>query len=394
MKTDFLSLVLLAFDRGAIKKLIFSRPATSEVAKVSARLCAHRGRSVLALEYSLPGNTVSHKNLCREDAEAEITSLLSEYRQANLITTEGEAEWHIAKSGKEALLGGEKLRRKLTGESPAFEQAIQSLDRKKDYILSGGEDFLIALGISDKTGRVHDKKQAKYRQINRFLELIEDIYPRLRGDGELLIYDLCCGKSYLSFAVYHYFTAIKGRTVKMLGIDLKRDVITWCDGLARSLGYIGMTFIHGDIRTSTPKDTAPDMVISLHACDIATDIVLDHATSLGTEIILSTPCCHRYINDKMAQSSLSFVTEHPKLRGKLGEVLTDAIRMARLSAAGYAVSAIELVDPDDTPKNTLIRAIRENGLSPAVLADRAKKYDDILTFVLGEGKENYLKEIK
>ncbi len=393
-KNDFLRITLLAAKKEVVKKLVFSRPEKSEVAKVSARLCSHRGKSILAFEYSLPGNTVSHKNVAVGEAEGEIASLLSEYRQANLITTLGEVEWHISSGGKEALLGGERLLRKLNGESPAFEKAIQSLDNKKEYMLSGREDFLIALGISDKSGRVHDKKQAKYRQINRFLELIEDVYPRLRADGELAIYDLCCGKSYLSFAVYYYFTAIKGREVKMLGIDLKRDVILWCEGLASSLGYTGMSFIHGDIKTSTPTAVAPDMVISLHACDIATDIVLDHATSLGAGIILSTPCCHRYINDRIAQESLSFVTDYPKLRGKLGEVLTDAIRLARLSAAGYSVTAIELVDPDDTPKNTLLRAIRESGVTAEELSRRKQKYDDILTFLLGEGKENYLKEIK
>ncbi len=393
-RNDFLEIVLLAARREVIKRLVFSRPEKSEAARVSARLCAHRGRSIFQFEYSLPGNTVSHKNLAVDEAEGEITSLLLEYRQANLITTVGDAEWHISRSGKEALLGGERLLRKLNGESPAFEKAIESLDNKKDYILSGREDFLIALGISDKTGRVHDKKQAKYRQINRFLELIEDIYTRLKSDGELLVYDLCCGKSYLSFAVYHYFTAIKRRRVKMLGIDLKRDVILWCEGLARSLGFDGMSFIHGDIKTSTPTGVSPDMVISLHACDVATDIVLDHATALGAGIILSTPCCHRYINGKITQPALSFVTDYPKLSGKLGEVLTDAIRLARLSAAGYAVTAIELVDPDDTPKNTLLRAIKEGGLSDGELSRRRQRYDDILAFVLGEGKENYLKEIK
>ncbi|MBR3681612.1 MAG: SAM-dependent methyltransferase [Clostridia bacterium] len=394
MRNDFLNAVMLAARCEVIKKLIFSRPEKSEITKVSARLCAHRGKSIIQLEYSLPGNTVSHKNLSLNEAQGEIASLLSEYRQANLITTLGEAEWHISRGGKEALLGVDKLLRRLRGDSPAFESAIQSLDNKKEYMLSGAEDFLIALGISDKTGRVHDKKQSKFRQINRFLELIEDIYPRLKPEGELIIYDLCCGKSYLSFAVYHYFTAIKGRQIKMLGIDLKRDVILWCEELAAKLSYTGMSFRVGDIRTSTPTDTAPDMVISLHACDVATDIVLDHATALGAGIILSTPCCHRYINGKITQPALSFITEYPKLSGKLGEVVTDAIRLARLSAAGYAVTAIELVDPDDTPKNTLLRAIREKGLSDGELSARRQKYDAILTFLLGEDKENYLKEIK
>lgn len=392
-KTDFLEAVRLAFVHEVIKKLVFSRPVTSETSKVSARLCAHRGRRILALEYSLPGNTVRHKNIDGAALDAVLGSLLDEYRQANLITTLGEVEWRIGKGGKEFLLGADALKRKLTGDAPAFERAIESLDRKKDYLLTGGEDFLVALGVSDKNGRVHDKKQGKFRQINRFLEMIEDIYARLPEGRELLVYDLCCGKSYLSFAVYHYLTAVKGREVKMLGIDLKRDVIVWCDGLARSLGYTGMHFIHGDIKDNTPTDISPDMVISLHACDIATDIVIDRAAELGAKIILSTPCCHRYINDRVKAGELSFVTRYPQLRGKLCEAITDAIRLARLSAAGYEVAALELTDPDDTPKNTLLRAIRCE-MSDEQKQKKKEEYEGILAFILGDGAADYLKEIK
>ena len=175
MTKEFISLAILAFERGVIRKLVFSRPRSSEVTKVSGRICAHRGRNILALEYSLPGDTVRHKNLAGDALADELGRLVAEYAQANLITTVGEVELRITKSGKPALLGADKLRRKLTGESPAFEQAIESLDRKKNYVLEGNEDFLIRLGVSDKSGRVHDKKQGKFRQINRFLEHIEEI---------------------------------------------------------------------------------------------------------------------------------------------------------------------------------------------------------------------------
>ena len=187
---EFVKLVLLAFDKEIIKKLVFSRPKTSEIIKVSGRLVAHRGRRILALENSLPGNTVSHKNLSREELEGELALLLLEYRQANLITTLGEVEWKISQRGTEALLGADKLARKMAGEEQAFEKAIASLDKEKNHILTGGEDFLIKLGVSDARGRVHDKKQGKFRQINRFLEHIEDIYKHLSKDGDILIYDL------------------------------------------------------------------------------------------------------------------------------------------------------------------------------------------------------------
>ena len=384
----FIEVTELAFDREIIKKLVFSRPKTSEIQKVSARLVLHKGRKILALEYSLPGNTVSHKNVGKDGLVAILEELLAEYSQANLITTEGDAEWKLSRSGKEALLGADKLKNKLSGDKKSFEAALEALDNKKNYILSGNEDFLIRLGISDKSGRVHDKRQGKYRQINRFLEIVEDVMCELPQNREIIVYDLCCGKSYLSFAVYYYLTVVKGRRVNMLGIDLKRDCINWCSDLAASLGYDGMTFVTDDVR-NTPRGVTPDMVISLHACDIATDIVINRAIELGTRVILSTPCCHRHINDKISAGELSFVSDYPHLRNKLGDVLTDAIRVARLEANGYSVSALELVDPDDTPKNTLIKAIKKRGVD----TEKMKRYDAILDFVLGDKKGEYLKDI-
>ena len=155
-----------------------------------------------------------------------------------------------------------------------------------------------------------------------------------------------------------------------------------------------MKFICGDISENTPMNISPDMVISLHACDIATDIVIDRAAALGAKIILSTPCCHRYLNDKISAEALKFVTDYPQLRGKLCEAITDALRLSRLSAAGYEVTALELTDPDDTPKNTLLRAIRRENVSDGVLEKRRSEYEKILSFLLGDGAGDYLKEIK
>lgn len=392
-KTDFVNLIESSFKKEAMKKLILSRPEKGEISKISCRLVAHRGRRLLAMEYSLPGNTVSHKNVGEEQISAELVPLLDGYKQVNLITTLGDAELKRSKNGKETVIGGDSLMRRLQGDAPDFEKAIESIDRKKNYILSGSERFLIKLGVSSSDGRVHDKKQGKFRQINRFLEHIENVYPRLPKDGMIKIYDLCCGKSYLSFAVYHYLTEIKGRQVYLYGADLKRDVIIWCDSLAKELGYVGMRFEVGDISKIVPSER-PDMVISLHACDIATDIVLDTAVRLGAEIILSTPCCHRYLNGKVAAKELSFITDYPHILGKLCEAITDALRLARLRAGGYNVSALELTDPENTPKNTLIKAIKNGRMSEEEKQRAREEYDAILSFVLGAGAKDYLKEIK
>lgn len=393
MKSDFLSLAVLSFKRQALRKIVFSRPVASDApSKVSGRLCAHRDRRILALEYTLKDDTVAQKNLQEDSLEGELSQLLSQYRQINLITELGDAERKLAKDGREVLLGCDKLERKLSDEALPFERAIEALDKKKSYIFDGSEPFMSALGISDKTGRVHDKKQGKFRQINRFVEHISDVYDKLPGDGEVLVYDLCCGKSYLGFAVYHYLVNIKKRRVRMLGVDLKGETVKRCDGIARELGFSGMRFIADDIR-NLPKGECPDLVLSLHACDIATDIVLDTAMELGAAVILSTPCCHRYLNDKVAAKELKFVSDYPHLRNKLCEALTDAIRLARLKTYGYKVWALELTDPDDTPKNTLLRAVK--GTTAGGEIEKAKEeYERILQFVLGSGACDYLKECK
>ena len=385
----FLSLCRECCESEILKKLVLSRPKTSEVQKVSARLVSHKGETILALEYSLPGNTVSHKNLKKSDINRELSALIEEYKQANLITTLGDVELKVGKRGNAVLLGFDKLEKKLNGNSDSFERSIESLDNKKNYIIPPDTDFLIKLGISDKSGRVHDKKQGKYRQINRFVEHIRDVYGELPENDDITVYDLCCGKSYLSFAVYYYLTVQKNRRVKMLGIDLKRDVISWCNKTAGELGFVGMKFICDDVN-NTPHANSVDMVISLHACDIATDVVIDRAAELGARVILSTPCCHRYLNDKISAEALLPVIKYPHLRTKLCEALTDSIRAARLEAFGYDVSVLELTDPDDTPKNTLVRALKRN--SPKV--DAEANYERLLDFVLGKNKTDYLKEIK
>ncbi len=387
-KISFSELVRTAFYERIIKKLVFSRPESSEIKKVSGRVCEYRGGYILQLEYFLPGNTVSHKNIMPEGLDEAICELLSEYNQANLITTLGDAEWRVSKSGNDVILGKDKILRALNGTPDGFSRAGESLDKTKNYILKGSEKFLILLGISDKNGRVHDKKQGKFRQINRFLEHIEDIYSSLPSDKELLIYDLCCGKSYLSFALYYFLTEVKQRKIRLVGIDLKRDVIKWCNDTAISLGFSGMTFIYDDVK-NTPKDAECDMVISLHACDIATDIVLRCAVELNTRVILSTPCCHRYLLDKLDYEPFRAITKHPHLKGKLSEILTDALRGAYLEDNGYSVKIVELTDPENTPKNTLIRAIKRGktiGIN--------ENYENLLRLIIKDNPEGYLNEIK
>lgn len=388
-KDTFFELIVTAVRREVLKKLVLSKPLhEGEPKRITARLCAHRGRRVLSMERALEGNTVAQQNVPEDRLAEELSPLLGAYGQINLLTTAGDVEYRRSRAGKELYLGLGALERTLSGEGPAFVSAIEALDKKKSYLLSGKEPFLYTLGISDKSGRVHDKMQGKFRQIHRFLEHLGDVYDRLSDNETLHIYDLCCGKSYLSFAVYYYLTALRGRKVDMLCMDLKADVIRYCDACARELGYDGMHFVAGDI-TALVAGRAPDLVMSLHACDVATDIVLDTAIRLGARVILSTPCCHRYLTDKLSMPSLSFVTAYPHLKNKLAETLTDAIRASRLRANGYRVTVSELTDPENTPKNTLIRAIKVGDADPL----RMKDYEDTLALVLGDGARDYLADV-
>ena len=306
------------------------------------------------------------------------------YSRANLCTSLGDAEMMRSKKGKITLRGVASLTSAILSKKEE-ETVILPFNREVKHIFDGNAPFLQYLGISDKNGRVHDKKQSKFRQINKFVENVRDIYSHLPKDGALTVYDLCCGKSYLSFAVYHYLKNVMGRDVKMYGVDLKADVIEYCNTVAHDVGFDGLSFYCADITKYECKD-APDLVISLHACDIATDIVLDKAIAENAKVILSTPCCHHELNHKIKCKPLSFVTEHSMLRQKLCDAATDALRLKKLEANNYSVVAVELIDPEETPKNILLRAFKKPA-TPANLkrCEAAKQeYEAARLFLLGE----------
>lgn len=395
--SSFLSLVSLAAEKCLLRRVVFSKPQGGvEAMRVGGRLCQKGNDVILSLEYAYPTGRVSHQNVAPADIPTALLSLCESYDRINLLTQLGDADICRSKKGKLSQNGVRALLSRIEGENTAANEiSVESLDKKKNHLLNGDESFLKALGITDKSGRIHDKKQAKFRQINRFLEHLRDVYPFLPKEGELLVYDLCCGKSYLSFAVYHYLSVMMGRKVRMLGIDLKYDVIDYCNEVARAAGFDGMQFVADDIR-NTKKDEKPDLVISLHACDIATDIVLSQAVTLGASVILSTPCCHRYVKDRISAGQLAFVTRHGQLSQKLCESLTDGLRLLFLAKEGYTATALELTDPDDTPKNTLLRAVK----NPRFLPDskdavrRKEEYRAALSFLFGEdGAESYLSDL-
>ncbi len=384
-------LILLAAHRQSLKKAVFSRHADKSITKAIATPTTAHGVPCIQVEYLHADNKATHKNIPLSDDNCAplILQIIGAFSQVNIISGAGECEYKMSSKGKSILLGGDKLLRALQAENVT----TVSCDavKQKRYILDGSEPFLIRLGVSDKSGRVYDKKQAKFRQINRFLELVRDVEDKLPS-GDLRICDLCCGKSYLSFAVYHYFANIKKYNVRMTGIDLKSDVIEYCSSVASAVGFDGLEFIAGDIREYT-TDTPPSLVISLHACDIATDIVLQKAAQWQADVILSTPCCHHELNHSIDCQALSFITDYSMLRQKLCDAATDALRLKRLEAQGYTTAALELIDPEETPKNIMLRAVRKKGFNKnSPDAKRAmREYTAAREFLCGyaEGKFHF-----
>ena len=236
-----------------------------------------------------------------------------------------------------------------------------SHNRKKRYILEEGAaiPFLVDLGVQTKEGKIVHSRYDKFRQINRFLEFIQDIVENLPKGRELTIVDFGCGKSYLTFAMYHYLKVMKGFDIRVIGLDLKEDVIAYCNELKDKYGYDKMSFTTGDIASYTGVD-AVDMVVTLHACDTATDYALEKAVKWGASVILSVPCCQHELNYQMKNEELSSVLQYGLLKERIAALVTDGLRAEMLEQCGYDTQVLEFIDMEHTPKNILIRAVKKN----------------------------------
>ncbi len=374
----FAMLCRAAAEAQTLRSVVLHSPLSrqSEVQKIRGEVVTLAKGAVLQLESHLTEGRLTHENVQLEAIPGVILTLTGSFKKAELTCTGGTASLMINKKGDRATL--------LThGQLTEGEKTAQKRNnREKKRLLTGGEPFLTEVGISDSAGRVRDKMQSKFRQINRFCEYIAEALEHLGGNGKLCILDLCCGKSYLSFAAYHTVTAVFGRECEMHCVDLKRSVIDYCAGVAERCAYTGMHFTCGDITEFTPPET-PDMVISLHACDTATDIVLECAIKHRSKVVLSTPCCHHELNEKLSCDALSFIGKRPLLRQKLCSAATDALRLMRLEAAGYETDATELIDPEDTPKNIMLRGYLRKTKSEAKLQEAFEEYRRAYCFMYG-----------
>lgn len=339
-------------------RVILSNPSSKDgVIKICARPML-KNKSLLFQIEEYTKTQVFHKNLTAGDAGSYLTSKLSSdtssqtasFKNALVETQSFTANVLVSKKGTITI----KKKMNASAKQPKISL---SHNRKKKYILEEGipVPFLIDLGVMTQNGNIVNAHYDKFRQINRFLEYIEDILPSLPTGRELRILDFGCGKSYLTFAIYYYLKVLKGYPVRITGLDLKEDVIRHCNELAVKYGYDKLEFLCGDIAYYDGCSQV-DMVVTLHACDTATDYALAKAVGWGAKVILSVPCCQHELNKQMKNDLLSPVLHYGILKERMAALMTDGLRAQILEANGYRTQILEFIDMAHTPKNLLIRA--------------------------------------
>lgn len=309
---------------------------------------------------------VFHENYDKEEMKLRLCKLLSEqFKQAQLSSKLFDCTILVSKKGKITI---KKKRKQLENKESCSEINKDALlhNRTKQYILKEGQvvDFLVGLGVQTPDGKISKNRYDKFKQINRYLEFIEDVLDKLPNDRTVRIIDFGCGKSYLTFAMYYYLHVVEGRDIKVTGLDLKKDVIEHCNNLARKLNYDKLSFERGDIATYE-GESAVDMVVSLHACDTATDYALEKAIKWGASVIMAVPCCQHEINKQIKNDELKPVLKYGIIKERISALMTDALRANLLEQSGYDAQILEFIDMEHTPKNILIRAVKNKNMKPA-----------------------------
>lgn len=298
------------------------------------------------------GKQEFHTNRSRGEIIGDIADWMEkDFRQLQIQMTDRMITVLVSKKGKVTI---KKKHCEAVKQAPEL-----SHNRKKRYILEEGVPvlFLQDLGVQTAEGKIIHSRYDKFRQINRFLEFIEDILPQMERGRELTILDFGCGKSYLTFAMYYYLKILKGLDIRIIGLDLKEDVISHCSMLAEKYGYEKLDFLIGDIADYEGVSKV-DMVVTLHACDTATDYALEKAIEWDAKVILSVPCCQHELNGQIQNDILEPILKYGLLKERFAAIVTDALRAGRLEEAGYQVQVLEFIDMEHTPKNILIRGIK------------------------------------
>lgn len=304
------------------------------------------------------GTQVFHENFSCEDMGNRIEKYLTEtFKQGDFQGASMQATVLVSKKGKMTIKA-----KQLQKQTIQRDLSELSHNREKQYILQEGKpvDFLVGLGVQTPEGKITKNRYDKFRQINRYLEFIEDVLDKLPKDRTIRIIDFGCGKSYLTFAMYYYLHVLQGRDILVTGLDLKKEVIAHCNELAEKCGYDKLSFEVGDISTYNGSD-AVDMVVSLHACDTATDYAIEKAVNWGAKVIMAVPCCQHEVNKQIASKELQPILKYGLIKERISALITDAVRANLLEEQGYDTQILEFIDMEHTPKNLLIRAVKKEG---------------------------------
>ncbi len=369
-------------DEKLVQAIISNAKNPDKVTKVKYRPVCLKGVLYIQ-ETAYVGTKVLHANLTVEEAAGHICRYLdNDFKQGYIQTETAECHILISKKGKATV----KVKQKATTG-----KADLSHNRQKQYIMEEGRNipFLVDLGIMNLEGKVVKAKYDKFRQINKYLEFIQDILPKLPKERTIRIIDFGCGKSYLTFAMYYYLHDMLKLPIEVIGLDLKEDVIRHCSELAARYGFEHLRFEMGDIAQFEGTDSV-DMVVTLHACDTATDYALEKAVKWGAGVILTVPCCQHEVNEQIQSEFLKPVLKYGLLKERMSALFTDAIRANMLETLGYDTQILEFIDMEHTPKNILIRATKREGMRAR---GNHMNAEELLTFTKKLNVETTLQQI-
>lgn len=325
--------------------------------KIKVRPVMVKGQ-VMFQRTTYDGTKVYHENLDRQTAlTAIIKDMEQDFKQLEGDSMELRVAARVSKKGKITVKAHQKQTEKREYDFDRLPDL--SHNRVKKYILEEGKavPFLVELGVQTREGRTVHARYDKFRQINRYLEFVEDVLPVFERDERIHIIDFGCGKSYLTFALYYYLHELKKREVTITGLDLKEDVIDHCNALAKKYGYNGLNFLKGDIARFEDAEKV-DMVVTLHACDTATDYALKKAIDWNARVIFSVPCCQHEVNKQIENELFAPIFKYGLIQERMAALLTDAVRANLLEERGYETQILEFIDMEHTPKNILIRAVK------------------------------------
>lgn len=351
--------VFLRYADEELEQIVISKSKDASLQKVKIRPVQIKDELRFQTE-EFRGAQVFHKNMTVEELNAGLEEWFHERLfQAQISHRHAEVTVLLGKKGTVTIKEKKRTVPKAEEKEVRWQPLMHNREKKSLLPEGSGIPFLKDLGVFSAEGKVIKGKYDKFRQINRFLEFIEDVMPELsKTSGRLNILDFGCGKSYLTFAIYYYLTECKKRQVNITGLDLKADVIKNCNRLAEVYGYEDLHFLMGDV-ADYKAESDIDMMVTLHACDTATDYALQRAVQWGAKVILSVPCCQHEVNEQLSSKTMEPLFRYGLIKERMAALITDALRAELLTACGYKVQILEFIDMEHTPKNLLIRAVKK-----------------------------------